>query len=56
MKFRRKMAKIVDLYNSHTPRHCGLDPQSPLYIVVSGNLVKMAITKEVLLTNDRNDG
>jgi len=29
----------VNLCNSHTPRHCGLDPQSPLYIVVSGNLV-----------------
>jgi len=26
---------------NHLPlRHCGLDPQSPLYIVVSGNLVK----------------
>ena len=51
------MAKFSTCTIAIPPRHCGLDPQSPLYIVISGNLVKrvwehkLAMTKEVLLTN-----
>ena len=36
--------------------HCGLDPQSPLYIVVSGNLVTMTEGRRGIAGRARNDG